>query len=102
MTTAPEAFLAREAELCYAVMAHVTDFDVWHEEPVSVDLVVRTLQKNTRVAQEAVRALAANLDAAQVCDCDHALANALITQKQGVSAAARQKLGILVSKYLNE
>jgi 5'-methylthioadenosine phosphorylase len=102
MTTAPEAFLAREAELCYAVMAHVTDFDVWHEEPVSVDLVVRTLQKNTRVAQEAVRALAANLNAAQVCDCDHALANALITQKQGVSAEARQKLGILVSKYLNE
>lgn len=102
MTTAPEAFLAREAELCYAVMAHVTDYDVWHEEPVSVDLVVRTLQKNTRVAQEAVRALAANLNAAQVCDCDHALANALITQKQGVSAEARQKLGILVSKYLNE
>jgi 5'-methylthioadenosine phosphorylase len=102
MTTAPEAFLAREAELCYAVMAHVTDFDVWHEEPVSVDLVVRTLQKNTRVAQEAVRALAANLDTAQVCDCDHALANALITQKPGVSAAARKKLGILVSKYLSE
>lgn len=100
MTTAPEAFLAREAELCYAVMAHVTDYDVWHEEPVSVDMVVRTMQKNTQVAQEAVRNLVANLDMHQHCDCDKALANALLTQKHGIADAARQKLGILISKYI--
>ncbi len=49
MTAAPEAFLAREAEMCYAVMAHVTDYDVWHvnEMPVTVEMVVQTLNKNT-------------------------------------------------------
>jgi 5'-methylthioadenosine phosphorylase len=102
MTTAPEAFLAKEAELCYAVMAHVTDYDVWHEEPVSVEMVVRTMQKNTQVAQEAVRNLVTNLDTNQACDCDHALSNAILTQKGGISSAARQKLGILVSKYIPE
>lgn len=102
MTTAPEAFLAREAELCYAVMAHVTDYDVWHAEPVSVEMVLDTVQKNTHVAQQAVRNLAANLDVQQDCDCHRALSNALITQKQGISAEARRKLGILVSKYLSE
>jgi 5'-methylthioadenosine phosphorylase len=102
MTTAPEAFLAREAELCYAVMAHVTDYDVWHEEPVSVEMVVRTMKKNTQVAQEAVRNLVAKLDAHQHCDCDKALANALLTQKQAISASQREKLGLLVSKYIPE
>ena len=100
MTTAPEAFLAKEAELCYAVMAHVTDYDVWHEEPVSVDLVVRTLQKNTQVAQEAVRKLAADLNEHQECDCETALANALITDPKSISKAARKKLGILIDKYM--
>lgn len=50
MTASPEAFLAREAELCYATMAHVTDYDVWHENeaPVTVDMVIQTLHKNTK------------------------------------------------------
>ena len=57
MTTAPEAFLAREAEICYAVMAHVTDYDVWHASAasVSVELVVQTLKQNTSLAQQAIR-----------------------------------------------
>lgn len=101
MTTAPEAFLAREAELCYAVMAHVTDYDVWHQEPVSVDMVVRTLHQNTRTAQEAIRQLAAGLQAPE-CACDQALAPALITHKRNIDPAARKKLGLLVEKYLTE
>lgn len=100
MTTAPEAFLAKEAELCYAVMAHVTDYDVWHEEPVSVDLVLRTLQKNTRMAQEAIHNLAADLNEEQDCDCDHALATALITDRKKIPPALHKKLSILVDKYL--
>src|SRR3972149_3913740 len=64
MTTSPEAFLAREAELCYTVMAHVTDYDVWHEEPVNVEMVMSTMQKNLKMAQEAVHNLAASLDLA--------------------------------------
>ena len=56
MSSAPEAFLAREAEMCYAVMNHVTDYDVWHlsEQPVTVELVIEILQRNTQLAQEAV------------------------------------------------
>lgn len=100
MTTSPEAFLAREAELCYAVMAHVTDFDVWHEEPVNVDMVIKTMHKNLRMAQQAVLNLAANLDLEQDCDCGTALASALVTETKHVSKAQRKKLGLLVDKYL--
>ncbi len=102
MTTAPEAFLAKEAELCYAVMAHVTDYDVWHNEPVSVDMVMRTMKKNTALAQESIDRLAANLKVDQECDCDHALANALITDRKHISKTLREKLGILVDKYISE
>jgi 5'-methylthioadenosine phosphorylase len=102
MTTSPEAFLAREAELCYAVMAHVTDFDVWHEEPVNVEMVISTMQKNLRMAQQAVQNLAANLDEEQHCDCGSALAAALVTNVKHIPEAHRQKLGLLVDKYLQK
>ena len=102
MTASPEAFLAREAEICYATMAHVTDYDVWHvsEAPVTVEMVIQTLNKNTAMAQEAVRILAGSLIPERSCDCEHALASALITHKDAIPAATRQKLDLLVSKYL--
>ncbi|HET6822913.1 MAG TPA: S-methyl-5'-thioadenosine phosphorylase [Anaerolineales bacterium] len=102
MTASPEAFLAREAEICYATMAHVTDYDVWHvsEAPVTVEMVIQTLNKNTAIAQEAVRHLAGTLDHERHCDCGHALATALITHKDAIPAATRQKLDLLVNKYL--
>jgi 5'-methylthioadenosine phosphorylase len=102
MTASPEAFLAREAEICYATMAHVTDYDVWHvaEAPVTVEMVIQTLHQNTRIAQEAVRVLAESLKHERNCDCEHALATALITRKDTISAVARKKLGLLVDKYL--
>src|SRR3990170_2066538 len=100
MTTSPEAFLAREAELCYAVMAHVTDFDVWHEEPVNVEMVMKTMEKNLKLAQEVIRHLAAKLDTNQDCDCDTALAGAMVTSAKHISKGQRKKLGILVDKYL--
>lgn len=101
MTTSPEAFLAREAELCYAVMAHVTDYDVWHvsESPVSVEMVIQTLNKNTEIAQEAVRNLVRDLSDERACDCDHALASALITRKDVIPPAALEKVDLLVRKY---
>jgi len=101
MTTSPEAILAREAELCYAVMAHVTDFDVWHAEPVNVEMVISTMQRNLRMAQQAVHNLAASLDLDQHCDCGTALAAALVTDAKYVSEAQRKKLGLLVDKYLS-
>jgi len=80
MTASPEAFLAREAEICYATMAHVTDYDVWHvsAEPVTVEMIIQTLNKNTQIAQAAIRNLARSLSAKRDCECENALASALI------------------------
>ncbi|HET9915358.1 MAG TPA: S-methyl-5'-thioadenosine phosphorylase [Anaerolineales bacterium] len=102
MTASPEVFLAREAEICYTTMAHVTDYDVWHvsEAPVTVEMVIQTLNKNTAIAQEAVRVLASKLEPERNCDCGHALAAALITHKDVIPAETRQKLDLLVNKYL--
>ena len=104
MTTSPEAFLAREAEICYAVMAHVTDYDVWHvsEESVNVDLVVKTLQKNTEVAQQTIIKLVASLEKHQDCSCNHALENAIITNRKYLNKKSVQKLGLLLDKYRSE
>ncbi len=102
MTTSPEAFLAREAEICYGVMAHVTDYDVWHvsEEPVTVDMVIEILNRNTSLAQEAIRHLVRDLPEERVCACGHALASALITDPAMIPVETRQKLDLLVAKYL--
>jgi len=102
MTTSPEAFLAREAEICYAVMAHVTDYDVWHvsEESVNVDLVVKTLQKNTELAQQTIMHLVSQMEEHKDCPCNHALENAFITNPKFVNASTVKKLGIIVDKYL--
>ena len=101
MTACPEVFLAREAEMCYAIMAHVTDYDVWHvsEEPVSVEMVIRTLMQNTEIAQRAVQLLVENLKD-EDCTCEHALQDAVITQRERIPAETRQKLDLLVGKYL--
>jgi 5'-methylthioadenosine phosphorylase len=102
MTASPEAFLAREAEICYATMAHITDYDVWHESeaPVTVEMVIQTLNKNTSLAQTAVRLLLKNLRPERKCDCKHALSSALITRKDAIPPATLQKLDLLVNKYL--
>ena len=102
MTTSPEAFLAREAEMCYAVMAHVTDYDVWHvnEASVSVDIVVNTLHKNTDVAQKTILSLVEKLPETTSCTCRNSLENAFITYKGAIDPLAKQKLGLLVDKYL--
>ena len=102
MTTCPEAFLAREAEMCYAVMAHVTDYDVWHEteEPVSVEAVIRILQQNTTLAQRAIRLLVPRLTAAgRTCDCKDTLATAIITQRDVISEQVKRNLAPIVGKY---
>ena len=103
MTTSPEAFLAREAEMCYAVMAHVTDYDVWHdeEEPVSVDALIATLNKNTDLAQRVIARLAETLaHTARTCECPTALETAFITQRDLIPPQEIERLGPIVSKYL--
>ena len=103
MTASPEAFLAREAEMCYSTMAHVTDYDVWHiaEEAVSVDMVVKTLMKNTSIAQKAIKNLVENLPYDTSCSCKNALKDAIITNRSKISAEMLQKLDLLVGKYLH-
>jgi 5'-methylthioadenosine phosphorylase len=102
MTAVPEAFLAREAEMCYAVMAHITDYDVWHvsEAPVTVEMVVRTLNRNTAVAQQAIADLVKNLDPERSCSCADAMSASIITDPAAVPAKTRQDLDLLVKKYL--
>ncbi len=103
MTTSPEAFLAREAELCYAVMAHVTDYDVWHvsEEPVTAEMVFRIVEKNTRLAQRALMALIERLPLERSCACGEALKNALSTHPEQIPPETRAKLALLVDRYLD-
>lgn len=102
MTAAPEAFLAREAEICYCTMAHVTDYDVWHvsAEPVTVDMVIQTLNKNTAAARDTLRLLVKNLSDTPACTCGQALSEALITNPAVIPTDTRKKLDLLVGKYL--
>ena len=111
MTSSPEAFLAREAEMCYATMAHVTDFDVWHEEedPVTVEALIATLMQNTALAQRVITSVVASLRQAQdsalaeaepACECQDALGAALITQRDLIPAEEIERLGPIVSRYL--
>ena len=101
MTASPEAFLAREAELCYVTMAHVTDYDVWHvsESPVTVELVIETLNKNTMAAQEAIRNLARKFSKEHNCECGQALSGTLITRKELIPPATREKVDLFIRKY---
>jgi 5'-methylthioadenosine phosphorylase len=102
MTTSPEAFLAREAEMCYTVMAHVTDYDVWHisEEPVTVEMVVKILKSNKNLAQQAIHNLVAKFPVELSCNCNHALRDALITNPERIPKETRERLSILVDRYL--
>ncbi|GAB4529579.1 MAG: S-methyl-5'-thioadenosine phosphorylase [Anaerolineales bacterium] len=103
MTTSPEAFLAREAEMCYAVIAHITDYDVWHtsEAPVNVEMVIQTLNQNTEAAQQAIRNLVRTLHE-EDCACQHALKDALITNSKVIPPETRQRLDLLVGEYLED
>jgi 5'-methylthioadenosine phosphorylase len=102
MTTSPEAFLAREAEICYAVMAHVTDYDVWHvsEAPVTVEMVIRILTRNTTIAQQAISSIAGTLKPERNCSCGSAIKGAIITDRARIPEEVRNELRAIVGKYL--
>jgi 5'-methylthioadenosine phosphorylase len=105
MTALPEAKLAREAEICYATIACVTDYDVWHEtaELVTVEMVVANLTRNVENAKRIISSVAASIPATragQSCGCEQALANAVMTDRSRISAPLRAKYGLLLGKYL--
>ena len=104
MTALPEAKLAREAEMCYVTLAFVTDYDVWHasEADVSVEMVVQNLMQNVRTAQVIIRRMArAAVTPSGSCGCGSALENAIITSRDSIPSATRNRLGLLVDKYLD-
>ena len=102
MTALPEARLAREAELCYATLALVTDYDVWKEdeEAVTVQIVVERLQRNAAVAQQVLRELVPTLAGERRCGCASALQHAIITDRARIPPTTRQRLGLFLDRYL--
>lgn len=102
MTAVPEAQLAREAEICYATMAHVTDYDVWHEteETVTVEAVVKNLLANAEIAKQAIQNLVPMLPEKRTCACQHALREAIITNPDAIPEQVKKDLGLLIGKYL--
>ena len=102
MTALPEAKLAREAEICYATLALVTDYDVWHhsEAEVSVDLVVANLMKNVETTQSLLPDMAAGIPASRGCVCQSALERAIITSRDLIPDEAKSRLSAIIGRYL--
>jgi 5'-methylthioadenosine phosphorylase len=102
MTAIPEANLAREAEICYCCMAHVTDYDVWHveEEPVTVAMVVERLLANVDVSKQAIVNLIPALPAERRCACEYALSGALITDRSVIPDRVKRDLAPIIGKYI--
>jgi 5'-methylthioadenosine phosphorylase len=102
MTNLQEAKLAREAEICYVTVAMVTDYDCWHphHDSVTVDQIVAVLLKNAANAAEVVRETVAAMPADRNCKCGSALAHAILTDPKKIPATTRQKLKLILGKYM--
>lgn len=103
MTNLQEAKLAREAEICYATVAMVTDYDCWREghEDVTVDQVVAVLHQNAENAGKVVRAAVAAMPSERTCPCGSALKHAILTDRNVIPQETRERLGLILGKYLS-
>jgi 5'-methylthioadenosine phosphorylase len=101
MTNMPEAKLAREAELCYATLALVTDYDVWHDshDAVTVEAVIQTLLRNVATAKDVLRRVIPAVATTRSCPCPDLLRNAVITQPAAFPLPTRRRLDLLLGKY---
>src|SRR6266567_2647854 len=104
MTNLQEAKLAREAEICYVTVAMVTDYDCWHphHDSVTVDQIVAVLLKNAENACNVVQETVAAMPKGRSCKCATALAHAILTERDKIPAATRQKLKLILEKYLED
>lgn len=102
MTALPEAKLAREAEICYATLAMITDYDVWHEseEEVSVELVIANLTRNVDTSRRVIADVISKVPQNRDCGCESALKNAIITDRDHITAEAKKRLALLISRYI--
>lgn len=104
MTNATEAKLAREAEICYATLALVTDYDCWHEEEESVTVagVIETLNRNVSLSQRVIRNMIPRISVSRDCSCGQALQNAIMTSPSLIPKKTRDSLKLIVGKYLKK
>ena len=102
MTNLQEAKLAREAEICYATIALVTDFDCWHpdHDSVTVDMIVANLVANARTAQQVIAESVARLPFERTCECANALKHAIITRPEAVPDRVKNDLAPIIGKYV--
>jgi len=103
MTNLQEAKLAREAEICYATLALVTDYDCWHPEhdSVTVEMVIANLLGNAKTAQQVIANAVERLPIARTCECANALATAILTRPEAIPATVKDKLRPIVGKYVS-
>ena len=102
MTALPEAKLAREAEICYAMIACVTDYDCWHksQEVVTIEMVLANLQRNVDIAKRILRLAIAHIPEERRCGCATALQDAIITAPQYIPNQKKEELAWLIGKYI--
>lgn len=104
MTNLAEAKLAREAEICYASLACITDYDCWHAEEggdtVSIEMIVQNLLKNVDVSKNIVKAALQKLGPSRACACQSALKDAIVTRPEAIPALTKKKLKLIIGKYI--
>lgn len=99
MTALPEAKLAREAEMCFAIIATITDYDVWHEEPVTIAQVIENATRNEQAVQDIIQRSVKHVAGAGDCPCRHALEGAITTGPDAIPADAKRRLALLIDRY---
>ena len=102
MTNLQEAKLAREAEICYATLALVTDYDSWHpgHDEVTVDLIIANLLQNAETAQRTIAEAVSRIEGPRACACKDALATAIITRPEQIPAQTKMDLEPIIGKYM--
>ena len=104
MTNLAEAKLAREAEMCYATLACITDYDCWHMdqavESVSVEMIIQNLLKNVDVSKKIVKSVLPKLSKGKDCSCEHALKDSIITRPDVIPAKVKKDLELIIGKYI--
>jgi 5'-methylthioadenosine phosphorylase len=100
MTALPEAKLAREAEMCFAIIATITDYDVWHEEPVSIGQVIENATRNEQAVQDVIRRSVGRIAGAGDCPCRHALEGAITTGPEAIPDKTKKRLSLLIGRYV--
>jgi 5'-methylthioadenosine phosphorylase len=102
MTVLPEAKLAREAEMCYASVACVTDYDCWHEEkePVTAEIILAILADNISTAKEVIKIASSRIPGRRECECAHALRTSMVTPPALIPEQMKRELAVLIGRYL--